>query len=438
LSKKNVPGVRGSLISAMPTLMTDPIEGLPITSSPQRGVADKILAAYESHRAIYPVGGNTALDYASPTSQAGEQLDLTILNRIVDYTPRDMTIVVEAGVRMADLAATLATEGQHLPIDVPHASEATIGGVVATNWNGPRRYGYGSIRDYVIGIHAVDGRGVQFKGGGRVVKNVAGYDFCKLLTGSLGTLAVITQLALKVKPQPESAATVVAACADVATARILLDRLATLAAPPVAIDYLLGNGWAVPTMTGSRQAEIGRDMPYLAIRVEGAAAETDWLAEQVQSVLQQSGGMSVALLTPADAAALWKRQIEFADRGTGDASDGSPLVIKIAVPPSAVTDMVSQLLDRDPECAIQAHAGNGIIIARFKKFGHADLTKTIVGRLRPAAVKRGGSLTIIASKLDGLTPHLIWGGRTDSTILLENIKRQFDPENILNPGRFVY
>ena len=74
------------------------------------------------------------------------------------------------------------------------ADEATIGGVVATNWSGPRRYGHGTIRDYVIGIHAVDGRGTSFKGGGRVVKNVAGYDFCKLLTGSLGTLGVITHL----------------------------------------------------------------------------------------------------------------------------------------------------------------------------------------------------------------------------------------------------
>ena len=98
---------------------------------------------------------------------------------------------------MADLATTLAAEGQCLPIDVPRASEATIGGAVATNWTGPRRYGHGTVRDYVIGIHAVDGPGAEFKAGGRVVKNVAGYDFCKLLIGSLGTLAVITQLASK-------------------------------------------------------------------------------------------------------------------------------------------------------------------------------------------------------------------------------------------------
>jgi glycolate oxidase FAD binding subunit len=404
----------------------------------QASVADEIRAAYEARRAIYPVGGGTALDYGNPPTQPGEQLDLTGLNRVVDYTHRDMTILVEAGVRMADLAATLATEGQHLPIDVPRANDATLGGVVATNWAGPRRLGYGTIRDYVIGIHAVDGRGVAFKGGGRVVKNVAGYDFCKLLTGSLGTLGVITQLALKVKPLPESAATVVAACADVATAEILLGRIAMLASPPIAVDYVLGPHWRVQTTTRSRQAEIGPQTPHLAIRVEGTQAETDWLADQVQTELQQGGGMSVALLTPADATALWKQQIEFADSGAGDAPDNSPLVIKAAVPPSAVTQLVAQIIDFDPQCSIQAHAASGIIIARFSKFGHADLTSILVGKLRPTAVKLGGSLVVVASKLDGLTPHLIWGGRTDAIVLMEKVKSQFDPRNILNPGRFVY
>src|SRR5262249_27968312 len=149
----------------------------------------------------------------------------------------------EAGVRMSDLASTLAAEGQHLPIDVPRAGEATIGGVVATNWNGPRRYGDGTIRDYVIGIDAVDGGGPRLKGGGRGVKNGDGYDFCKLLTGSLGTLAVITQLALKVKPQTETAATVVGECADLEIVDNGLKRLAMLETPPMAIDLLVGRAW---------------------------------------------------------------------------------------------------------------------------------------------------------------------------------------------------
>ena len=119
-----------------------------------------------------------------------------------------MTITVEAGVTMRTLADLLAKERQRLPVDVPQAERATIGGVIATNWNGPRRYGEGIVRDFVIGISAVDGRGLPFKGGGRVVKNVAGYDFCKLLTGSLGTLGVITQVTLRLKPIPEQSALV--------------------------------------------------------------------------------------------------------------------------------------------------------------------------------------------------------------------------------------
>lgn len=401
-------------------------------------IADGVRDAYEARRAILPVGGGTALEYGNPPSQPVEQLDLSGLNRVVDYTPRDMTIVVEAGMRMADLAATLAAEGQHLPIDVPRASEATIGGVIATNWNGPRRYGHGAIRDYVIGIHAVDGRGVAFKGGGRVVKNVAGYDFCKLLTGSLGTLGVITQVALKVRPMSESVRTVAAVCPDIATAEILFDRLAFLPAQPVSIDYMLGPNWRVPTDVGSRQAAIRSETPHLVVRVEGTEVETEWLANQVQSLLHLHGGMNVAELAPADAEALWQRQIEFADRGAGDDVADSPLVLKLAMPPSAVTKSIAQLLDHDPQCAIQAHAGSGIIIARFMKFDHADLTKVLVGKLRPAATALGGSLVIVRSKLDGLTPHLIWGGRTEATVLMENVKRQFDPRNILNPGRFVY
>jgi glycolate oxidase FAD binding subunit len=404
----------------------------------QSDVADAVRAAYEARRAVYPLGGRTVLDYGNAPTQPGSELDLTGLAKIVDYTPRDMTILVEAGIRMADVTQALAAEGQHLPIDVPRASEATLGGVVATNWSGPRRYGYGTIRDYVIGIHAVDGRGVAFKGGGRVVKNVAGYDFCKLLCGSLGTLGVITQLALKLKPIPESTATVVAACADVATACILLDRLATLVAPPVAIDYLRGAGWNVPTRIRNPQSEIRDDTPHLVIRVDGTEIETDWLASQVESELQLGGGMSVVRLEENDAAALWKQQLEFADRGTGDTPDHSPLVIKIAVPPSSFPKMIFRVLEFDPDCAIQAHAGNGTIIARFTKFSHADLTPILVGKLRPAAVALGGSLIVLSSTLEGLTPNLIWGGRTQATMLLGRIKDKFDPRGILNPGRFIF
>jgi glycolate oxidase FAD binding subunit len=406
------------------------------TNSPsdQSGVAAAVRAAYEARRPVYPVGGGTALDYGIAPTRPGVTLNLSSLLHIVDYTPRDMTILVEAGVRMADLAATLAVEGQQLPIDVPRAGEATIGGVVATNWNGPRRYGYGTVRDYVIGIHAVDGRGVQFKGGGRVVKNVAGYDFCKLLTGSLGTLGVITQLALKVKPLAECSATIVAQCADLETFDAIIARLAMLEAPPVAIDLVVGDfGLAILDRESNE-----RNAATLVVRVEGTESEITWLVERVRQELTTGGGTQVCRLDQAEAEALWRRQIEFPDRGSSDTPDNSPLVLKIAVPPSATVPMIAAVLEADPSCTILAHAGNGIVYARFSRFSQLDITSLLVGRLRPDALRVGGSVVVVSHKLDGLTPHLVWGGRTEATMLMERIKQKFDPRGILNPGRFVF
>jgi glycolate oxidase FAD binding subunit len=411
-----------------------------VAPTEERGVVEAVRAAYEAGEAIEVRGGGTAINFGAVSTDAGRSLELTGLSRVVDYTPRDMTILVEAGVRMADLAATLAAEGQHLPLDVPRASEATIGGVVATNWNGPRRYGHGTVRDYVIGVHAVDGRGVAFKGGGRVVKNVAGYDFCKLLTGSLGTLGVITQLALKVKPLPEYTATVVAECSELAIVERVVAQLVNLESPPVAVDLLVGHAWReIIREETSGELSAGRHAKaWLVVRVEGAESEVNWLSERIQSELTSAGGAEVHRLSADHAGVLWSRQLEFADRGAGVENDASPFVVQVAVPSSKVVDMVEMLATADAGCTIQAHAASGIIVARFAKFTQADLTSLLVGKLRPAAVRLGGSLIVLQSKLEGLTPHLVWGGRTDTVVLLEKIKRKFDPKGILNPGRYVF
>jgi glycolate oxidase FAD binding subunit len=408
-----------------------------ITPANQGDVVEAVCSAADARQPLYPVGGRTSLDYGGAVPPAGRQLDLTSLARIVDYTPRDMTIVVEAGVRMAELAVALAAERQQLPVDVPRAADATLGGVVATNWSGPRRLGHGTLRDYVIGIHAVDGRGVAFKGGGRVVKNVAGYDFCKLLTGSLGTLGVITQLALKVKPLPEHSAAVVASCHELAVAEAILARLVHLDATPTAIDLLVGNAWQ-EAAGGSPETRPQPPAATLVVRVEGTAAEIRWMAEHVQYEFWQGGAVAAQHLAEQDAQRLWLRQVEFADRGAADEHDNSPLVLKISVPPSAVIATIAELRARDPSCTIQAHAASGIVVARFAKFAAADVSTVLVGKLRPSAVRRGGSLVVLASQIEGLTPHILWGGRSDATVLMERIKEQFDPHGILNPNRFVY
>src|SRR5438270_486132 len=149
-----------------------------------------------------------------------------------------MTVTVEAGVTISALQAVLATEGQRLLIDAPAPDCATIGGVLATNTSGPRRFGAGRPRDQIIGVSFVTSDGALVKGGGRVVKNVAGYDFPRLLTGSLGTLGAICQLTLKVRPIPEASALVWVPFTTAESLAPAIEKLNTSGTRPTALDLL--------------------------------------------------------------------------------------------------------------------------------------------------------------------------------------------------------
>jgi glycolate oxidase FAD binding subunit len=200
-----------------------------------RFLADNVAG---ERRALLPVGGRTSLHYGNAPLKAETILATSGLTRVVDYPARDMTITVEAGIRLDDLKTLLKSEGQQLPIDIAQSQRAALGGAVATDTGGPRRLGYGTFRDYVIGLSAVTADGKLFHSGGRVVKNVAGYDMCKLLVGSMGTLAVITQLTLKLRPLPEKSAQVWAAYRSFADLDRALESLLRSATRPVALDVL--------------------------------------------------------------------------------------------------------------------------------------------------------------------------------------------------------
>ena len=257
-------------------------DSLPLveTQSPadQAELAAAIARAYTDGTPIYPIGGGTSLGYGTTPTHSGIGLSLTRLDRVVDYPSGDMTITVEAGITLERLATTLAADGQWLPIDVPQSAAATLGGAIATATSGPRRFGFGTLRDYVIGISAVDGRGVPFKAGGRVVKNVAGYDFCKLLTGSLGTLGVITQVTLKLKPLCQRSAFLVCDLDNFSDAGRLLAALVNSATTPSAVELLVGPYWHDNAALGLQTAgSTGR----LAVGLEGTSDEVDWMLNRL-------------------------------------------------------------------------------------------------------------------------------------------------------------
>jgi glycolate oxidase FAD binding subunit len=395
----------------------------------QAELAQIVREAHADNIPVYPVGGGTSLNFGLPPRTAGHGLSMQGLRRIVDYPARDMTVTVEAGIPLDLLSAALAKEKQRLPIDLPDAHRATLGGIIATNTSGARRYAHGTLRDYVIGISAVDGRGTPFHGGGRVVKNVAGYDFCKLLTGSLGTLGIITQVTLRVKPIPEVSRFVTCRPRDWETAERLLEGLVTTQVTPAAIELLAGPGWSNDTVLGSLPA---RDSAHMLVGLEGTDDEVRWMADTLWNEWRRAG-VATEIVPDEHAAGLWRRLAQFPVEGN------SPLVIKAALRASRTIEFINLLMRIDPDCSIQSHAGNGIVIAKMSQFGSAGLSTMLVSRLQPAAAEAGGHIVVLSCANPGELTHQCWWGTVgDAAGVMEEIKRQFDPKDLLNRGRFVY
>jgi glycolate oxidase FAD binding subunit len=399
------------------------------TPSTQDELAEVVKSCFAADTPIYPIGGATSLNYGLLPKTPGVGLSLSALKRVIDYPARDMTITVEAGITMAELSRTLAAEKQQFPIDVPQATVATLGGVIATNWNGPRRYGLGTVRDYVIGISAVDGRGAPFKGGGRVVKNVAGYDFCKLLTGSLGVLGIITQVTLKVRPSPERAVLLAMVLADPKQLESVLAALSVSQATSSSISIASGGDWTSQGVLADIRASSPQAF-YLVVGVEGTALEVEWMIGQLAREWREQGLPEAASTFGPEK--LLPQLIEW----TADAA--SPLVLKANVRPSGVVLFMQAAREVDPACSILAHAGSGVVFVKFAAFPPTGLSRTLIGKLQPAAASLGGHV-IVLSNPSGLEATLqsVWGPADPALELMRAVKRNFDPKGILNPGRFV-
>jgi glycolate oxidase FAD binding subunit len=403
-----------------PALATD--EFLPATQTElSRWMGEN---ASSAARPIYPLGGRTAWHFGPPVDQPGISLCTTGLTKTIDYPARDMTITVEAGIRCDELARLLEGEGQRLPIDVPQAHRATLGGVAAANASGSRRFGLGAMRDYVIGITAVDSSGRQFKAGGRVVKNVAGYDLCKMLVGSLGTLAVITQLTLKLRPLPESSVVLWVSCDHLGAIDEALDRLVTSAARPVALDVL--DSRAATAVAAEAGLDLPCHRPVLCIGLEGTARETAWQVETLKNEMKPSRPHEVESVAEVSATKLWFALAEF------QVPSDDPLTFKANLLPSRTIGLV-----QDAEragCTVQAHAGSGIVIGHFPdSITTASAAAELVARLRAEARKCRGNLSVVHCD-DGWKNELaLFGESEPSWPLMQKLKRELDPQNLLNP-----
>mgnify|MGYP001169411920 CR=1 FL=1 len=388
-------------------------------------LATQVVQAYQQESPLYPLGGQTALHYGLAAKSEGWGISTTSLSRIVDFPVEDLTITVETGISMEALSQTLAGEGLMLPLDVPQQAVATLGGVIATNANGPRRFGFGTVRDYVIGIEAVNGKGQVFHGGGRVVKNVAGYDFCKLLTGSMGTLGIITQATVKVKPIPESAVTVVVAVESVDVAEKCIAMLLESPTVPVAIELLQGEPWA--ELTGVTKAGM-----ILAVQLNGTHVEIAWGQQRLVDDLKSQGAAGATVLDEERHLQLWEFIQEFP-------AQDRELTVQVKTVSSGALPVVAKCLEVDADCIIQSDAANGVVTVGFSEIPDGGIGGVVVTELGPIASHYHGHVeTLRCPNPEDLTMGTMWGQLSAPQWLHNRIQEQFDPRGILNPGRFVY
>jgi glycolate oxidase FAD binding subunit len=384
-------------------------------------VGEIVRQAAAAGHSVYPVGGQTQWDLGLPPAKPGILLDIRRLDGVIEYPARDMTITVEAGMTVAKLQGILAGEKQRLPIDVPHAERATIGGILAANVSGPRRYGFGTSRDYVIGITVVNDQGQQTKAGGRVVKNVAGYDMCKLYVGSLGTLGVITQVTFKLRPVPAEQALFAFVCPPEQIDAALTQLHATRTRP-VCIELL---NPAAATAAGERFKESWPPEWTIVVGFEDNAVALKWQVGQLINDI--GGGFTVSGLLGSCADPLWNDLVEFS--GASDAA----LSFKAGVPSSKVAAFCVETDRLLQPVRLKAHAGNGIVVGHC--FGEDVAAK--LPKVREMAMAAGGHVVVTRCPAAWKTADFVWGQSPPGIEVMQAIKDKLDPGHVFNPGRFV-
>jgi glycolate oxidase FAD binding subunit len=366
------------------------------------------LAAREG-LAVAPRGGGTKTHVGDPPRELDLILSTARLNEVIEHVPGDQVVRVQSGLRLDDLQERLSGSDQMLGVDPPErAAGATVGGIVAANSSGPRRYKYGTIRDLIIGITVVLSDGTVAKAGGKVVKNVAGYDLSKLFTGSLGTLGVIADANFRLHPLPEAARTIA-----------------------VGVE--------------SPQAAQEAAQAIMHSQVEATAVELRWddesktvsvLLESIPSGVEAKVEAATFLLQPfGEVRALSE------DENVLPSGDADETLLKISAPPNelaAVLDSVLGAAERKGvKTSITGHAASGVTLAGLSG-GGTDAQAEMVDELREIRSRRGGSVVLQKAPLDLKQRVGTWqtGGRDDLG-LMRRVKEKFDPRGGLNPGRFI-
>ena len=369
----------------------------------------------EAHRnkwRVLPCGSGSKLNWGGLAKDVDVVVSTERLNRLIEHAIGDLTVTVEAGMKFSRLQAMLADSGQFLALDPITQDTATIGGIVATADTGSLRQRYGSVRDQLLGMTFVRADGQIAKAGGRVVKNVAGYDLMKLFTGSYGTLGVLSQVTFRVYPLPEASGTVVLT-GDAKAISQAADTLRGSALTPTQADLL-------STQLVSN-LELGKGLGLIA-RFQSIAESVKEQSNRLLEVGAQLG-LQGTIYSAADEADLWRILRE----QMHSCASESGISCKIGVLPTAAVEVLTQA-----EVGL-IHIASGLGVLRFE--GENTVDKVL--EIRNLCQTHGGFLTILSAPVKVKQELDVWGYTGNAVQLMRRIKEQFDKEYILSPGRFV-
>jgi glycolate oxidase FAD binding subunit len=393
-------------------------------------VGELVRRAAADGQALFPLGGRTMLSVGLPPARPGLGVNLCGLAQVIDYPARDMTITLQAGIGIAQLQALLRGENQRLPVDVPAADRATLGGALAANVSGPRRYGFGTLRDYVIGISTVNDEGHETRAGGRVVKNVAGYDLCKLHIGALGTLGIISQVTLKLRPLPEQTALVALRCgAD--QLGTLLDQLHDSRTRPVAIDVLNARAARpLPPTAGLPEVREGTWAVIAGFEESGEAVR--WQVQQLIKEVSPGKPQGLDVLAGSAAAPLWQALTEFR------LYPQAVLTFKANLLPHATADFCRRADALAPAPLLQAHAGNGIVLGHVTGDLPLEGAAALLHELHGLAAASRGNVVVLGCPPTWKATLPVCGLPRGDAALMRAVKDKLDPRGLFNPGRWRF
>jgi glycolate oxidase subunit GlcD len=383
------------------------------------------LAASEGW-AVVPAGAGTWLDVGNPLSRVELIVSTGRMQRIIEHEPADLVATAEAGVTLNALNAELSRAGQWLPLDPPDDGRATIGGVVATGMSGAQSFGYGQPRSSVIGMRVALADGRLIKAGGRVVKNVAGYDLCKLFTGSYGTLGLVLELTFKLRPLP-ARTTTVAACAPLDSLLRSAHSVLDARLLPVAIELL-------STSAAARIAVSNEEThPTLLIRYAGTPQTVAFQTEETIKRLR-------SVDATANCVALDMDEKYWHELAALPIHDENQLRWRASVRPTELQGFLKLVMEdggsTHPSSLWHAGVGDGRLRVMSSPAEDAASCVASLERLRAVARASGGSLIVEDAPTEIKKAFEVWGASGASVPLMQRVKNQLDPANTLSPGRF--